>query len=139
MLCRVFHKAKTENSNQLSPQDVFEVHDAAPYDTSPLSNRNLPLAYFHHQQHNQITPQLSPPLQNPNNLLQFPTLNPNYRQISHQAQTDTSTTLARVNDIMMMNSKCDDQSSYKFLLDMNFEEGHMGDGLDSNMRFDDCL
>ncbi|KAL8089119.1 NAC domain-containing protein 21/22-like [Apium graveolens] len=104
VLCRVFHKAKTENSNQLSPQDVLEVQDATAYDTSPLSNQNLHLGYFHNQQYNQITNQGLPLLQNPNNLLQFPLLSPNYRQLSHPVQTDTSTTtLARVNDVMMMN------------------------------------
>ncbi|KAK1356676.1 Protein CUP-SHAPED COTYLEDON 3 [Heracleum sosnowskyi] len=136
VLCRVFHKAKTENTNQLSPQDVFEVQDATAYDTSPLSNRNLPLGYFQQQQFNQMTAQGPLPLQNPNNLLQFPSLNPNHRQLS---QTDNSTTLARVNDIMMMNSKCDDQNNYRFLFDMNFDDGNMEDVLDSNMRFDDCL
>lgn len=141
MLCRVFHKAKTENTNHLSPQDVFEVQEATAGDTSPpvsSSNKISPLAFYHqYQQYNQIAPQGPPPYQHSNNLLQLPSLSPNFLQLSHQFHNDTSTTLTRVNDIMMLNTKRDDQDDYKFLLDMNFE-----DELDSNMHgimFDDCL
>ncbi|XP_074343316.1 NAC domain-containing protein 21/22-like isoform X1 [Apium graveolens] len=146
VLCRVFHKAKTENINQLSPQDVFEVQEATAGDTSPLSSSNKisPLGFYPYQQYNQIiTPQAPPSYQHSNNLLQIPSLSPNFLQLSHQVRNDTSTTtLTRVNDIMMINSKRDDQDDYKFLFDMNFEDGNIGDELDSNMHgimFDDCL
>ncbi|KAL1830934.1 hypothetical protein DCAR_0100891 [Daucus carota subsp. sativus] len=148
VLCRVFHKAKTENNNQLSPQDVFEVQEATAGDTSPVSSNRIPPlgSYYHHQQHyNHFTPQGPPSYQQPNTLLQFPSLtNPNFLQLSHhQPHTDTSTTLARVNDIMTVNSKCEDQNDYKFLFhDINFEDGNMVDELDSDMHgimFDDCL
>ncbi|WOG87170.1 hypothetical protein DCAR_0206393 [Daucus carota subsp. sativus] len=123
VLCRVFHKAKTENTNQLSPQDTTA------RDTSPFSNHILPLGYFQNQEYNnQITAPVPPPHQNPNNLLQFPSLNPNFLHLSHQVHTNTSTTLACVNDIMMTNSKGrDDQDHYRFLFNMNFEEADIGD------------
>lgn len=124
VLCRVFHKAKTENSNieVLSPQNYVFDAKATVGNTSPAA-QILPLGY-----HLQITSNFSQnhPNQNPNNNQELLSpLNPNFLQLS-QAHADS---LARVNE-----------DEYGFLFDMSFDESNLGDGMASNMegvRFED--
>lgn len=125
VLCRVFHKAKTENNNieVLSPQNYEFDAKATAGNTSPPAVQILPLGYHH-----QITSNFSQnhQNQNPNNNQELLSpLNPNFLQLS-QAHTDI---LARVNE-----------DEYGFLFDMSFEESNLGDGMTSNMegvRFED--
>ncbi|TXG63839.1 hypothetical protein EZV62_010833 [Acer yangbiense] len=132
VLCRVFHKSKSEdNSTQLSPPFLFDTtaaNNASSCINSsgavspPLTDRSctMPFGYHPHQ-----ISSSTPPYQNHSNqtssvldLLQF----------SQEKNT---------NQITEITSKCDDD--YGFLWDMNLEETNLENGVASNMegiRFD---
>ncbi|KAI9182789.1 hypothetical protein LWI28_028890 [Acer negundo] len=132
VLCRVFHKSKSEdNSTQLSPPFLFDTtaaNNASSCINSsgavspPLTDRSctMPFGYHPHQ-----ISSSTPPYQNHSNqtssvldLLQF----------SQEKST---------NQITEITSKCDDD--YGFLWDMNLEETNLENGVASNMegiRFD---
>lgn len=127
VLCRVFYKSKTENT-ELNPQIVYDAEAKAVGDTSPDAAK-ITLPGCNNKYHHQIvsSESLAPHPQNPNNLQPFSPLNPNILLLSHQYHSD------HLSDIIMINSKCE-KDDYRFLLDPNFEDISLGDGMASNME-----
>ncbi|KAK2989477.1 hypothetical protein RJ640_019576 [Escallonia rubra] len=122
VLCRVFHKSKGEGNNELSPENVFESTVGATSPTlasSPaLTDQITNLACGCH--HFTSFSQSPPPTQNndiSSNLLDLSAGNPNFLQLSHEAN-------GAGND-------------YGFLFDMSIEGSSMGDGNLEEMIFDD--
>ncbi|KAL1826019.1 hypothetical protein DCAR_0313647 [Daucus carota subsp. sativus] len=142
VLCRVFYKSKTESSTELSPQNVCHSEATAGGDIFPNAAQiMLPAPFNKNNYHLHQIPSSQNPAphhQNPNTLQTFSQLNPNFLQLSHQFHTDD------LSEMIMIKSKCDDEDPYGFLLDMEFEESTMGDGMASSMedmKFEDdyCL
>ncbi|KAK2648767.1 hypothetical protein Ddye_016256 [Dipteronia dyeriana] len=131
VLCRVFHKSKSEdNSSQLSPPFLFDTtaaNNASSYINSgsavspPLTDRSctMPFGYNPHQ-----ISSSTPPYQNHSNQTSS--------VLDLQFSQEKNTT-----QITEITSKCDDD--YGFLWDMNLEETNLENGVASNMegiRFD---
>ncbi|KAA8543378.1 hypothetical protein F0562_021127 [Nyssa sinensis] len=117
VLCRVFHKSKGENSDKLSPQNVFETTAGATSPSlapSPPSEQTFPCGYHPITSFSQST---SHQIHNPSTLLNLATLSPNFLHLYQEKNSIVS-----VNEI---NSKCEDE--YGFLFDMSFEESSLGD------------
>ncbi|WJX11949.1 hypothetical protein P8452_02495 [Trifolium repens] len=118
VLCRVFHKGKTENSAKLSPQDMYET--IAP----SLTNQTMPIGYNQLASFSSsMTTHHCHPNENQNNSLM------NLLQFSMDANTNCSS-------VTQISPKCDD--GYGFLWDMDLEDHH--DGVSSSnlegMRFE---
>ncbi|XP_045830919.1 protein CUP-SHAPED COTYLEDON 3-like [Trifolium pratense] len=118
VLCRVFHKGKTENSTKLSPQDMYET--IAP----SLTNQTMPIGYNQFASFSSsMTTHHCHSNENQNNSLM------NLRQFSKDANTNCSS-------VTQISPKCDD--GYGFLWDMDLEDHH--DGVSSSnlegMRFE---
>ncbi|XP_024982302.1 protein CUP-SHAPED COTYLEDON 3-like [Cynara cardunculus var. scolymus] len=136
VLCRVFYKAKGDNSNEHSPQHMY--HNTASHDgvtspnlgTSPttISTGCQPPPCIHHHHHPPFTTTNSsttlsnqtptPPIHHQNYFGISP------QQYNHQnlLQLSQDATLKESTDQMFMssNNKCDDQ--YGFFYDMVFED-----------------
>ncbi|CAL5425069.1 unnamed protein product [Camellia sinensis] len=111
VLCRVFHKKASENSNNnLSPQNEFE---------SAITTTTTRATFPPPDQH-----------ENPSTVLHLSAMNPNFVQLSQEINNNIP--------ITEINSKLEDE--YGFLFDMGFEESSsLGDGVAPNldeMRFD---
>ncbi|KAK1355777.1 Protein CUP-SHAPED COTYLEDON 3 [Heracleum sosnowskyi] len=125
VLCRVFYKSKTESNTDQSPQNVYDTKATAGADNFPdAAQIMLPAGCNNNYLHQVISSQSHavPHHQNPNNLETFSELNPNFLQISNQLHAH------RVNEMIMISSKCD-EDQYGFVLDMDFEESNIGDGM----------
>ncbi|KAK3193526.1 hypothetical protein Dsin_024836 [Dipteronia sinensis] len=132
VLCRVFHKSKSEdNSTQLSPPFLFDTtaaNNASSYINSsgavspPLADRSCTMPFGYHP--HQISSSTSPYQNHSNQTSSVLDL--------HQFSQEKNT-----NQITEITSKCDDD--YGFLWDMNLEETNLENGVASNMegiRFD---
>lgn len=131
MLCRVFHKSKTESNTQLSPQNVYDTITTAVGDNFADAAQLMLPGCNNNYLHQVITSEShAPHHQNPNNNLQtFSQLNPNFLHQLHPS---------RVNEMLMIDSKCQ-EDDYGFLLDMDFEESIMGDEMNlvmEDMKFE---
>ncbi|CBI37132.3 hypothetical protein AAG906_040669 [Vitis piasezkii] len=126
VLCRVFHKTKSESSSKLSPQYVFDTTASA--SSPPTHDQTLPCGYQQipsfspthpHQNHDQTT------------LLNLAVLNPNLVHFASQEMNPC----AAANEI---NSKGSGADEYGFLWDMSCS---LGDGVPSSnledMRFEE--
>ncbi|CAL5206876.1 unnamed protein product [Lathyrus oleraceus] len=108
VLCRVFHKGKTENNGKLSPQDMYET--IAP----SLTTQAMPIGY----NYNQFAPfssSMTTQHYNQNDSLL------NLLQLSKETNTNCSS-------VTQISPKCDD--GYGFLWDMDLEDHH--DGVESS-------
>ncbi|CAK8571758.1 unnamed protein product [Lathyrus sativus] len=108
VLCRVFHKGKTENNGKISPQDMYET--IAP----SLTNQTMPIGY----NYNQFAPfssSMTTHHYNQNDSLL------NLLQLSKETNTNCSS-------VTQISPKCDD--GYGFLWDMDLEDHH--DGVESS-------
>lgn len=118
VLCRVFHKGKTENNAKLSPQEMYET--IAP----SLTNQTMPIGYNQFASFSSsMTTHHCHLNENQNNSLM------NLLQFSKETNNNCSS-------VTQISPKCDD--GYEFLWDMDLEDHH--DGVASSdmegMRFE---
>ncbi|KAH7577683.1 hypothetical protein ACOSP7_001327 [Xanthoceras sorbifolium] len=124
VLCRVFHKSKSEdNSSKLSPPFLFDTtaaNNASSYINSvaspPLTDRSTMPFGYHPQQISSSTSTYQNHSNQTSSVL-------NLLQFSQEKNT---------NQITEITSKCDDE--YGFLWDMNLEETDLDNGVASNME-----
>ncbi|KAL5068062.1 hypothetical protein RYX36_018949 [Vicia faba] len=108
VLCRVFHKGKTENNGKISPQDMYET--IAP----SLTNQTMPIGY-NYDQFASLSSSMTTHHYNQNDSLL------NLLQLSKETNTNCSS-------VTQISPKCDD--GYGFLWDMDLEDHH--DGVESS-------
>ncbi|KAI3749539.1 hypothetical protein L2E82_20153 [Cichorium intybus] len=125
VLCRVFYKAKGDNSNERSPQDMYHntTYDATslnldPYPTIPPP----PCVHHHHHLCTNTTTTLSnqsptPPIHHLQNYLGI-----SQQQYTHPNLLPQDATLKETTDQMIIrsNNKCEDQ--YGFFYDLGLED-----------------
>ncbi|KAK1412623.1 hypothetical protein QVD17_34016 [Tagetes erecta] len=138
VLCRVFYKAKGDNTNQHCPQDLS--HNTPNLDPSPnlTTLRPPPPCVHHHHPLITTTSNQNRPPQHIHHLQNYFGISPqhcNHPNLLHQPQ-DSALKIDQSTDEMIIssNSKCDNQ--FGFLYDMGFDDNVTLQTL-QDMEYDD--
>lgn len=117
VLCRVFHKGKTDNNMfETAPSPTHQTMPVGYNQLAPLISSSMATTHHHHHSNYQINNQ------NNNSLM-------NLLQLSRET---TNTNCSSVTQII--SPKCDD--GYGFLWDMDLEENSFQDGVVASSNLD---
>ncbi|KAL7584423.1 protein CUP-SHAPED COTYLEDON 3 [Lactuca sativa] len=143
VLCRVFYKAKGDNSNERSPQDMYHnTCDATSLNHDDACPTLPPPPCVHHHHHIcTTTPNLSnqnptPPVHHHRHHKNYLDISPQQYNLPNLLQLSQEATLKECMDQMIVssNSKCEDH--YGFFYDMALEDYAPSQNL-QDMEFDD--